>query len=125
RSAVRLSTHPLSKIIYKSIVAECLDADSCKEISGAGVEAVVSGHEIKLGSAVFAGGAQTQTLNETQVHISLDGKYRGYFRVRNSYREDLEKTLQALAKNYTLHILSGDHEGEKDFLKQYISEEKH
>lgn len=131
------SIHPLSRIIFEWLsngqyVSEksslnCLVADSpihankqssiesFSEIVGRGVSGVVNGLTIKLGSKEFAGSAYAShgSLNETRVYLSINGIERGYFSVRNVYREELPLIVNELKNEYEFAVISGDNESER------------
>ena len=75
---------------------------------------------MKVGSASFVGNAiDTEALN-TSVHISSDNIYKGKFVFKNNYRDGLTSLFKNLSEDYNLVILSGDNEGEKDYLTDIL-----
>jgi Cu+-exporting ATPase len=61
-----------------------------------------------------------ETLKQTKVNISINNEYKGYYLFNHQYREGLADLFNELAShNYKVNILSGDNEGEKEYL-QYI-----
>ncbi len=50
--------------------------------------------------------------------MSLGGEQKGYFSIKNVYREGLEKVIRDLGNQYDLHLLSGDNDAERDRLQQ-------
>ncbi|MEW5798312.1 MAG: heavy metal translocating P-type ATPase metal-binding domain-containing protein [Bacteroidota bacterium] len=85
------------------------------ETMGKGISGSVKGHRIKLGSREFAGRSypHQRTVNESRVYLTIDEKGRGYFSIRNIYRDGLKMTANELKKKYSLFILSGDNESER------------
>ena len=55
-----------------------------------------------------------------EVHISSNDTYKGRFVIRNSYREGASRLLEALGRDYSLAVLSGDNESEKDSLSELL-----
>lgn len=101
------STHPLSAMITKYIL-EKSDAivTDLKEIPGKGIQAVVAGKRIRLGSAVFAGyitGGETTS----RVFVSIDGLVRGFYEIETSTRPEI-KNLVARLGSVVKALLSGD-----------------
>jgi Cu+-exporting ATPase len=56
----------------------------------------------------------------TRVFLSINDKVKGFFSVGNSYRPKLKQVITSLKNDYTLSILSGDTDGEKDQLLNYF-----
>ncbi|MBI1937787.1 MAG: heavy metal translocating P-type ATPase metal-binding domain-containing protein [Ignavibacteriales bacterium] len=126
KSAVRNSTHPLSKSIYEWLKnVEVIPADHYEEETGKGIHAVIDGEELKIGSADFCGSIKTENGGDytTKVYLSFDRKARGCFKIANKYREGLHELISSLDKNYNFAILSGDNEGEKENLKKFFGKE--
>lgn len=131
KSLVRNSIHPLSQKIY-----ECLDGKGLhpvtkfNEITGMGIEGVVFGHTIKIGSKKWVGmsnddNAWNTNLKQeesftTRVYISMDDEILGYFEFLNSYRKDMRSLINELDRDYDLALLSGDNEGEKNNLLNFF-----
>jgi len=130
KSLVRNSIHPLSKKIFSVLVGdELYPVTGFEDIPGSGLEGVVFGHSIKLGSAEFTGSEQRNYGNNiitnknsfsTKIYLKIDDVHLGYFELTNSYREGIDKVVQTLDKNYDLSLLSGDNEGEKVNLTKYF-----
>jgi Cu+-exporting ATPase len=81
--------------------------------------------KLKLGSASFTGVKNPEEdLKSSKVYISIDGFVKGYFSIRNKYREGVDEIVRQLQKRkYRLAVLSGDHEGEREFLKAIFGRE--
>jgi Cu+-exporting ATPase len=118
------SSHPLSKTIaaWLSVTAEKpLTIEAFKEFTGKGIEAVVNNIPVKMGSAAFINQYNNGFVSYdtgTHVHIMLHNEHMGRFSVGNQYREGIKETVAELSKeNYTLRLLSGDNDAEKENLK--------
>jgi Cu+-exporting ATPase len=96
------------------------EVTSFTEHTGKGIDASCAGKKIQLGSAIFLGQYSTENLNQTQVHVAIDGQYVGCFVFHNQYREGLAELFAQLAKTYTLKVVSGDNEGERETLQQLL-----
>ncbi|MBL8206624.1 MAG: heavy metal translocating P-type ATPase metal-binding domain-containing protein [Blastocatellia bacterium] len=128
------STHPLSRQILDSFFhhGDTGSAQSCteqpeplrawgevvfQEFTGRGITANINGHGIAMGSAPWIGERTGTSLsiqdNASAVCVELDGRYRGYFRVQNSYRAGLSKLIQSLQSERELYLLSGDNDHER------------
>jgi Cu+-exporting ATPase len=121
KNALRGSNHPLSRRLYdylpnttKAIVSQF------EEITGKGINAVVEGKTIKIGSAAFIGDTDENLLKQTNVYVSIDHQYKGKFIFDNQYRDGLEELFSKLSKKYEIKVLSGDNEGEKESLEQLL-----
>jgi Cu+-exporting ATPase len=124
------SSHPLSKIIasYLSTANEqSLTIEHFKEFTGKGIEAVVNNTAVKMGSAAFIGETNPGLISYdtgTHVHLLINNTHMGSFSVSNHYRIGLDNTIQQLKKdNYQLHLLSGDHDAEKNNLQRLFGKE--
>ena len=115
RSVVRNSTHPLSKIIYRSLPEQLpLRAlTHFEEQAGRGLAAVVDGKEIRIGSASWVGAASESDPAATQVYVRLANRVRGYYHFTNQYRPGFASLMQELRTRYSTHLLSGDQDQER------------
>ncbi len=125
------STYPLNRMILQYGSPECLEnpeIQSYNEIAGQGINTVINGHDIRLGSAKFMEGIQDQVPEEinmagsTMVYASIDRKFKGTFIFSNEYRENINGTIQRLSERFNLSVLSGDRSGEKMKLESFFPE---
>jgi Cu+-exporting ATPase len=127
KSLVRSSTHPLSKKIFDSIdVKEFFPVTKFNEPTGKGIEGVVYGHQVKIGSADFVGSKISDVEKDnvkTKVYISINNEVVGYFTFSNSYRDGISTLIKKLSSDYQLFLLSGDNSGEKDNLLKIFNDE--
>ncbi len=107
------SSHPLSILITKSI-NETIDStmQSFKEIAGMGIEAVVNGKTIKIGSAQHLSILGVSPEKAANVFVEIDSVVKGYFQIGATIRKELPSLLRNL-KNSSVSLLSGDQEGDK------------
>ena len=120
KSLFRESSHPLSRILYEHLYnADILQIKEYKEITGQGISGVVNGLSIKLGSASFVGLTNTET-HETKVHVKINHTIKGAFIFNQQYRSSILSVFNVLVKNYTVGILSGDNNGQYEFLSQLL-----
>ncbi|MCS6832718.1 MAG: HAD-IC family P-type ATPase, partial [Flammeovirgaceae bacterium] len=129
KSVVKNSLHPLSMAIVQQLVnVKIYEVTDFHEIPGKGVIGKVQNRILRIGAESFV--KQTSELPSrettvTTVHVQIDDDYKGYFEFANTYREGIaEMILQLLLlKNYSLHVLSGDNDREKDNLRLFFGEE--
>ena len=121
QNAIRISNHPLSRMLYTSLDAvHQIELEYYKEYVGKGIEAAFDGVVIRIGSSSFVEGAPENKSFETAVHISVNGTYQGKYVFKNAYRKHMKRLFQTLKVNYNLSILSGDNEGEKVYLEKNL-----
>lgn len=118
-SVLRNSAHPQSQSILNYLgPAELKDVSSFKEIPGAGIEGIVDGNLIRIGSASFIGVSHLNDL-KPGVHTSINEQYLGVFSTTQSWRTGLSELFGQL-KKYTLHLLSGDSVKSKDAINKIL-----
>ncbi|MFQ5453159.1 MAG: heavy metal translocating P-type ATPase, partial [Candidatus Zixiibacteriota bacterium] len=122
KSLVRHSTHPLSYNIYKQISGiKLLDVKSLYEEPGAGLEGIIDGNSVKIGSAKWINLKPSyyhsnRDSSSSRVYFSINNKVNGFFIIRNSYRDNLKSLISSLEQDYHLSLLSGDNTGERERL---------
>lgn len=128
KSLVRSSTHPLSSRIYDALDAtDVYEVTSFSELSGKGIEGTIDGETVKIGSISFAcagsnayNESTAQGRQDTRIFLSISGKVKGFFTVNNIYRSGLEEITSSLKQDYSLIVLTGDNEGERQNLARYF-----
>ncbi|HEY9000782.1 MAG TPA: heavy metal translocating P-type ATPase metal-binding domain-containing protein [Mucilaginibacter sp.] len=119
------STHPLSRLICQYLDNYIkISTNNYYEAPGRGITADVDGHFIKVGSAKFVNvmQAETSSAKKTEVHISIDEKYIGYFTIQQRYRDGVT-SVHSLSLAYKLFLLSGDHGHEREALSSVFPKE--
>ncbi len=131
RSLLSQSTHPLSRTILQpmKIIPELL-VTGYREIPSQGMEGVVDGMLIRIGSRAWIESVAGQPLsaaeNETLsgVYISVDGCPAGYFSVEHAYREGLPEMIASLKNaSYRMQVLSGDNDHERAALEKLFGKD--
>lgn len=84
------------------------------------MEAFHKNSVMKVGSSNFVGKPLTNPGLNTTVHISSNNEYKGKFIFYNEYRDGVSKVFKDLEDHYSLSILSGDNEGEKERLMEIL-----
>ncbi len=121
QNAIRISNHPLSRMLYDSFdVIKQVELDTFQEVVGKGIEASLNQILIKIGSQLFVENFPTDNQFETAIHISVNGNYYGKYVFKNSYRKYMKQLFTKLQSSYNLSILSGDNEGEKEYLAKRL-----
>ena len=130
KSLVYHSSHPLSKKVYESLEGvRLIQTSDFKEIEGKGIEGWVEENCVRIGSKKYLYGenkADANTNSEfshaSKIYIGINGKVRGFFLVKNEYRNGFAQLTARLKQKYQLFVVSGDNDAEKNFLKQYLDE---
>ena len=121
KNVLRASNHPLSRMLYDFLPeSKRLKINNFEEITGKGIQAQIDEVEIQIGSAAFVGKLEEDAIQQTSVHIKIDGIYYGKFIFNNQYREGLEFLFEKLSTNYQIKVLSGDNEGERATLENLL-----
>ena len=123
QAVTRQSSHPLSKIITNNLGSlqsgQLLTVESFKEFTGKGIEAMVNGLPVKIGSAAFVNELYDAAGYDTgsHIHVLLDKVHMGAFTISNEYRPGIKEAITLLQqKKYELHLLSGDNDTERTTL---------
>lgn len=120
-SAVKLltgsSSHPLSTIVSKSIKLPPAEKVSYfKEISGKGVQGMINGKFIQVGSANFVGAKADTDSKNSFVYVAVDDEVKGYFSIRSAVRDNIQQMIQRLDKK-TIALLSGDNNSDSEKMR--------
>lgn len=108
------SAHPLSVRLASEWGSERIpELNEVREHTGKGIEGVVNGHAIRIGSTSFcglAGDDRTPDVADRHINVQLDGQVPGYFTLHALPRQGIRGALQRLADmgTYRLELLSGD-----------------
>ncbi len=104
------SSHPLSQQILKFLSREHPPKTiikNFKEHEGKGLEAIVYQQTIKIGSADFTNNIPQK---EASVFIQINSENRGFFSIRNNYREGFKAIVKFYENENSIYLLSGDNE---------------
>lgn len=119
------SIHPLSRMICQYLGSlEKLPVMNYKELPGKGITATINGHQLRIGSDEFLFGYFTEAKLMTRVHLMIDGDYLGHFAFLQEYRDGMER-IGELEPAYSLYLLSGDQDHERNELLRFLPDEGH
>jgi len=110
-NTVRSSSHPLSRSIQQWLKPwPLVHIAHFTEVAGEGIEALVDGTTVRVGSATFVGATKTDDdTTDTRVYVSINGTVAGYYVFVRPFRSDLSPALTDLrSSGYQLHVVSGD-----------------
>ncbi|WP_207495142.1 heavy metal translocating P-type ATPase [Aridibaculum aurantiacum] len=116
------STHPMSKAVAAYLGDKKRGTIAgFKEVPGKGIEGIVEGDLITIGSKQFVFGSKDHE-EETCVYVAVEEQVLGKFRFKNHYRDNVPSLIRRLKRKYknNLSILSGDNAGEKHYLQKLL-----
>jgi Cu+-exporting ATPase len=129
KSVLLQSNHPLSRSIAEWHDWENLQENPAitafEELPGQGIAAVCDGHQMRLGKANFVCEkrwfAEVLSDEGSTVHLSINGLYKGKFRIAKDYRKGVFEMMHSLMdEGKEVHIISGDNAQEEKFLQQQL-----
>ncbi|PKB17898.1 heavy metal translocating P-type ATPase metal-binding domain-containing protein [Flavobacterium sp. 5] len=121
KSVLRASNHPLSRMLYDFLPeTKRVKLDTFEEITGKGIQAVIDGVSVQMGSSEFAGTKERDAIQQTAVHVKIGEVYFGKYIFNNEYREGLSELFTKLSSQYQVKVLSGDNEGERFVLESIL-----
>lgn len=123
------SAHPMSRAISHHFEgeqkADFSEIEAVTEIPGQGIQAVISGEKVFLGSAAFI-----QSILPSDVSLPDQGSYflvndkiRANCKMQTSYRPQLKAIIDRLKSSFSFALLSGDHAGEQARLEPFFPPE--
>lgn len=120
RALLRSSNHPLSRMLYQHLPpVENQEVIDFAETTGKGISGKAGGHDLVLGSAEFTEAPGSEP-NETAIWVKIEGRVKGRYVFRNTYRSGMKEVFTALGDEYPISILSGDNEGERETLQELL-----
>jgi P-type Cu+ transporter len=125
-SLAKDSAHPLSRLIkdylFRAGNISSYSVTNFREVPGKGSEGIIDKKKVRIGSCRFITGYPDKKNNSTEVWIAIDDDVKGFFVINNLYRYGVDVMTKNLeAKNYGLHVLSGDNDSEQKQLRNYFS----
>ena len=120
------SIHPLSRLIKESLpVVDQIKLSDFKEEPGYGMYARANEDEIWIGSAKFVGVIGKSDISASGGYVKINDRVRGVFRTANHFRKGLNTMIRDLSSNHQLVVLSGDHDGERNYLTAIFKSEEY
>lgn len=124
RSLVRHSSHPLSRRLYDAMPEiPVFPPEKFREMPGLGVEGIVRGQFVRVGSAAFVGAGNC---DDSGVFVAVDGQIIGHYAVKSRFREGLEQVLTFFRQkpggsgSAPVFLLSGDRSRDAAALAPYF-----
>lgn len=120
-AVARESTHPLAMRLAAELGdrSQTEKAVDFQETPGKGVEGLIQGREVALGSrswmksrGIDFGDAEPSALG-SEICVAFNGVPRGVFRIQNRLRPGALELIPALARERAVHLLSGDTDRER------------
>jgi Cu+-exporting ATPase len=125
-SLSRQSSHPLSQQIFAHLnIDDYRFVENFQEFPGKGTQGRVNDFDLKMGSAQFIIPSANfhEDVRASHVHCSINGEYKGYYKIENNYRKGLAETISALISRYKLFMLTGDNDSERQTLLEYFKDD--
>lgn len=123
-SLARQSGHPLSRAIVGAFPKSGdVNPKYVSEIQGGGITCTINGGSYLLGSSSMAGMDSATPRSGSEVWAVLDGNPKGKFVIHNSYRSGLKEMIDKLKPDYSISLLSGDNDSEKEVLRNVFGED--
>ena len=94
-----------------------------KEHPGLGVEGIVVGHKIVIGTLSFMNKTNIDPpVNGTALFVEIDGVEKGYFVLQQSLRVGVKEMLGDLKNTIPVSLLSGDEPYQEKYFKDILGE---
>jgi Cu+-exporting ATPase len=104
-----------------------LEINQFLEMPGEGISGTINEIVYSVGSASLTNQIQTggrTSPTQTHVHWSENGIHQGIFIITNIYREGIDEVCSTLSKKFNIHLLSGDNDAEKVYVKQFFGHDR-
>ena len=118
------TTHTLSKPVRALLASDSTYAvKGFKEHPGLGVEGLVEGHKIVIGTLSFMNKTDVDpSVKGTALFVKIDGVEKGYFILQQSLRRGVEEMLGDLQNKIPVSLLSGDEPYQEKYFKDILGE---
>ncbi len=124
------SSHPVSQEVKRWITEASgqaandrqplvLRLTDFKELIGQGISAKIDDNQVRIGSEGFI--FNMEISNSRGTFIEINGQVKGYFTIKNTYRNGIEKLIIDLQNRFNLSLLSGDNDRERGNLSSIFS----
>ncbi len=115
KSLCALSNHPASRKLNEILEAKNLPVSNFHEEIGQGINGIVNGHRIKIGSSNYLGLPENPG-----VHICIDDEYKGRYIFHNRLRQSSLSQIPELSKDYEIALCSGDNNKDEEMLAELM-----
>jgi Cu+-exporting ATPase len=110
------SNHAISRAITGYLdVKNTLPVTGFESVTGKGISGKIGNDIIKIGSGEFTGNKNADD-KVSSAYVSINNKVPGRFFFKNQYRQDLSHLIAQLKGKYRMAVLSGDNDGERNYL---------
>ena len=118
------TTHALSKPVRALLASDSTyPVKQFKEHPGLGVEGIVVGHKIVIGTLSFMNKTNIDpSVNGTALFVEIDGVEKGYFVLQQSLRVGVKEMLGDLKNTIPVSLLSGDEPYQEKYFKDILGE---
>ena len=125
-SLTKQSTHPLSITIANQITdVAYTEPEHFVEVEGRGIFGKTGELEIRLGSQEFVEHLDDETQKaSSEVYFSINDETIGHFKISNEYREGFKDVIATLKNKFSLYMISGDNDSEKENLSSIFEPNK-
>ncbi|MFK7950601.1 MAG: heavy metal translocating P-type ATPase, partial [Saprospiraceae bacterium] len=113
---VQQSSHPISQEISQYFQQQNenqnkLNVDDFQEFIGQGIAALIDDNRVRIGSEGFI--FNMEISNSRGTFIEINGMIKGFFTIKNTYRNGIERLIIHLQNRFNLSLLSGDNDRER------------
>jgi P-type Cu+ transporter len=116
------STHPLSAIVSNAIhLKPAKKVSYFKEIPGKGIQGMINGNFVQIGSASFVGTQDKSDTTNAYVFVAINDVVRGYFSITTAIREKISEMISRLGPN-CIALISGDNESDRSKMREIFNE---
>ncbi len=121
-ATIASSKHPYSRALATYIGPRAaISLSGWKETAGKGIEAYICTDRILVGSAKFIGvPGEGKEREQGTVYVRINNKVTA-FSITSDVRKPVPIMLQKLRKSYSMSLLSGDNDRQKDMVKSLFS----
>ena len=128
KAMVENSSHPLSRALSNNLGSSSgIELRNYESVTGKGIIAFESGMEYRLGSESFVKStspfSDKHGTSESAVFISINGNFKGYFKIKQHFRKGIDAMLNKLKNKFKIYLVSGDRRPKDDNVLEHFNEE--
>ncbi len=126
KSLVRNSVHPISMKLNGVLAdIESREVEQFAEYTGKGIEGIIDGNQIKVGSLSFVGSVSesVESVIAGDVYVSICDEIIGSFSINSSLRTGIKELVERLQNRLSLSLISGDSDHERATLAPLFTEQ--